>query len=99
MEGGNKMQTWEDIQKRNTEVAKEVMDLCNKMGNERTLEKEFIEVFMNEHNTIRQTFMGMLRRIIIVYSRDDRVDDRNEASVAWARKVVEQDDGFGFPYI
>lgn len=98
-----KQRTWENIQERNEEIAKEIMHLCNVMGNEHSLEKAFVEELLNEHPTIQQTFMGVVRRIILMYGQQRYTDLRNQASYDWAKKVREMEEAdtefCGFPFI
>jgi hypothetical protein len=52
------------------------------------------------HNTEKQRLFKLIHRLIKARAEDDRfIDGRNEAAVAWAKKVVAADPDAYFPFI
>lgn len=98
--------TWEEVDERNVEVTKELLKLCNLMGNEKTLSAQITSKLRREHRTIQQSFIGVLRKVVLDYAEECEeyrdYDLRNKDSKLWAKIVAEADaeaGGYGFSYI
>jgi hypothetical protein len=90
------------VEERNKEVVDEVFKLLNYMCNDKDLTKEFLDHLAREHRTLQQNFFRMLQ-ILIENHAENSFDDRNAASVNWAKKVKdlrdENGNSFFMPFI
>jgi len=72
----------------NSELVDVIFRLINYMNNDTALTKALIERLSREHRTLQQNFIRMLKKVIEAHA-DTHTDDRNAASVKWAKKVRE----------
>ena len=80
-----------DIQK-----AENLYGYLNSMGSNY---KEFIKVFKSSHRTIQQSFTKLCIMWLQYLSEQEYYDDRNKASVLFAKSIKEQLDNVTLPYI
>ena len=68
---------------------KAILGALNCMAlDEEGLGKELAKVLLNEHRTIQQTAMRVIRSMIENYAKDKYEDLRNEGAKRWARGVA-----------
>lgn len=91
--------TFEEIGKDNKEICRELFRLINYVGNDLILAKEFTEFLKNEHRTLQANFIRMIQYILNEYARNEYTDLRNEAAVAFSKKVAEATADIGIPFI
>lgn len=74
-------------------------EVLNIMG---TGPEEFVEYILNDHRTLQQNMGRIVAELIKGWAEDakaGRYDLRNEATVLWAQKVMEEAPPFPMPFI
>jgi len=77
------------------EMVKKVSDYCNCFGSNFS---EFAFVMSKEHRTIQQNFTRICLEWLKELSNTEYFDDRNEASVMFAKSIKDQLDNTVLPY-
>jgi hypothetical protein len=78
--------------KENREIIQDFFQACNLMGNEVGLAQEFFTQLRNEHRTIQQIALGIMKVVIDEFGgmvRENVTDMRNEHSFDWTKEVRE----------
>jgi septal ring factor EnvC (AmiA/AmiB activator) len=94
--------SFEQLEKDNKQVCKELFRLLNYMGNEQPLTEILAETLINEHRTLQASFIRMIQQILDTYAQLDEsrcTDLRNEAALKYAKKVAESTLDMFIPYV
>lgn len=81
----------ETVDKLNKQIVDNMFEAVNYSNNDKRLAKVLIEHIETEHRTLVQSFFRMIAQTIRGYSLHEHFDDRNTASLVWAKKVANID--------
>ncbi len=89
----NTYDNWEDRHEKNRDI---VEDMVNDYGFQ---DKKLAEKMANNHPTLQQSFMRMCANFIQRMAEKTYYDDRNKASVEYAKSIVDNVGDKYFPFI
>lgn len=73
---------------RNEAFVEELFQLVNFMGNEEELAKLLAEKLPQQHRTLQQNFLRLMKMVIEGYAKNNHGSDlRNEGGLKWAEQV------------
>lgn len=79
----------EQIVKQSKQAMSQILAAVNYMGLEKELSEAMLATLLNDHRTIQQSFWRTIRLLAKQYGETQHFDQRNEASVKFAKEVGE----------
>lgn len=91
-------QEYKSNEEKGKEIIKTLSKMMNGCGNKDKVAEAMARQFRCEHNTLEQLMIGLFQKMIVAIAEDEHlpVDARNEASIAWCKKVAEIEARFPF---
>lgn len=77
---------------KNKVIVQSLFNVISLLGNDGDLAQSFLKQIQSEHRTNIQSFFRMIQEVIIEYAKSEYFDDRNKASIEWAKKVAKLED-------
>ncbi len=87
------------VEQQATSLTEQLLNLTNTMGGEEKIARAIADTLMNDHRTIQQSYVRVMKMVTEIYAEEATTDGRNEAAKNYCQKVAESTETYYLPLI